>query len=154
MSGVPSDQRETTIINSRHTYEVTFMYGYTLISGYLGVFAHSSFLSFVKSKFDVNLPDYCKRIDDDLVSVYARDGGYKVVTAPFGLDFDHFASELAGNHDGLTWSYDRMLDRHRTHLMINRKYMDNITIAMAVSIGLAAVFFIVTIVLSFLLALR
>ncbi len=132
-AAVAENLRLKSIFNSHlfnNLTEATAIFGVDLIYGVHGAFVHSSFLRYVDDSFQRSLPSCCLRIDDDMVSVLARDGGYNKVRIPTGLDLaDASYKFFFQNADSLTTSYNRAADRHNCHAIINPTYADNLFIA-------------------------
>lgn len=105
------------------------LFSIDLILGWQGVFVSAEFLSVVKASYDPALPPCCKRIDDDVVSVIARNAGFKVVRVDPGMDLTHALKGLVDSPDALTFAADRTADRHNCHKVVNPQYTDNLEIA-------------------------
>lgn len=115
--------QETDILNASWSMEPVTRLGLDLISGYTGVLFSRKFMDVIIDNFDPSLPLHALRIDDDLVSLYARDNGFQKRVAPMIMDFVHFAAVFGESTDCLTFSFNRMRDRHRTHSRMNPQYV-------------------------------
>lgn len=138
--------RKKSIFNSHlfnNLTESTAIFGVDLIYGVHGVLVHSSFLQLVNTKFDRSLPKCCLRIDDDVVSVIARNAGYKKVRISTGLDIlDASKKLLANNDNALSTQYNRTFDRHDCHARINHVYAHNLLIMVICLSALLTVIFV------------
>jgi hypothetical protein len=126
------------------TENVVF-FGIDLLWGVHGVFVPQNFIAKVGEKFDRTSPDCCLRIDDDVVSVIARDEGYKKVGILHGLDVGHALRTYQS--DSLCSSYNKAQDRHNCHSRINPVYGDNLLITVIVLSCLLFVLILGTLVL-------
>jgi hypothetical protein len=128
-----AEQRKKCIFNTTvfdNLTENVQIFGINLIWGVHGVFVSQEFIQTVNEKFDRTLPQCCLRIDDDVVSVIARDNQYQKVPIPHGLNIGHALLNLQG--DALSTSYNKMADRHSCHAKINPTYCDNLLIVVIV----------------------
>lgn len=130
---LPQETRNRYVLNSNLGFESTQRFSIRLISGFLGVLVSASFVRVINQEFDPDLPLHALRIDDDLVSIYARDNGFFVHNGPSVLDFDNYEKASRMNKDGLCHSFDRYQDRHMTHTLVNRAYITNLRNAVIVS---------------------
>jgi hypothetical protein len=128
---LPQETRNTYVLNSNLAFESTQRFSFRLISGFLGVFVPASFLRVIDQEFDPNLPLHALRIDDDLVSIYARDNGFFVHNGPCVINWKHYFAHTP--KDGLGRSYNRFQDRHLTHMLLNPAYVTNLRNAVIVS---------------------
>ncbi len=115
--------QDTDILNSSWSLELTARLGCRLISGYNGVLFSRAFMDTILANFDPQLPLCSLRVDDDLVSIYARDNGFRVKTAPVIMDLLYFGATVGEAADSLTFSYNRLRDRHKTHVRMNPQYV-------------------------------
>lgn len=133
MGKVDNERRKKIIVNGYEMFDdmigidqsifhLDFLYGYD------GLLLHKDFLKHVKSQPLDNLKTCCLRNDDDVVSVWARDDGYKKVSISSGLD----TSKQPHDIDALSTSYDRAADRHACQAMINSQYADGLLTAIIV----------------------
>jgi hypothetical protein len=129
---VAPEERERCLFNSKFFTEQTHMYNIDLIWGVHGVFVPRSFLATVDEKFDRSLPTCCLHIDDDVVSVIARDHGYRKVLISSGLDMLQAIKDSLMQPDGLGTSYNKISDRHKCHSKMNPEYSDNLLIVVVV----------------------
>jgi hypothetical protein len=137
--------RNKTIYNSWFSFEHDMIFaGMRLISGYQGVLINKQFIECILANFHIELPLQCKRIDDDLVSLYARDNGFRVKSVPVGFDIFYFFGSQGNIKNSLFGTGKRTSDRHFTHKLLNTKYADNLAIA-AVA-GLFAVPFLLLVI--------
>jgi len=145
-AGKQKENRNDTIYNSLWTFEWDTMFlSMRLISGYMGVLFHRNFLTCILANFQDNLPVQCKRIDDDLVSLYARDNGFTVKAAPGGINFKYFLRTGGNTAGSLLATGSRLTDRHFTHKLLNSKYADNLAIA-SLTLFLISIAFLTTLI--------
>jgi hypothetical protein len=126
-------QRNKSLFNTSifdNLTENVQIFSIDLIWGVHGVLVSSEFIRYIHEKFNYKLPPCCLRIDDDVVSVLARDGGYKKVPIPHGLDIGNALMNLQG--DALSTSYNKLKDRHECHAIINPTYYDNLVIVICI----------------------
>ena len=131
VSTLPPSVREASVINSNLGLEAIGRFSVRLISGFLGVFVSKLFVNTVQEVFDPALPVHCLRIDDDLVSIYARDRGFVVRSGPNVLTILYNIGRA--DPDGLSQCYDRFQDRHMTHTRMNKSYVQNLAAATSIS---------------------
>jgi hypothetical protein len=134
---LPPSVRDASIVNSNLGLEAIRRFSLRLISGFLGVFVSKLFLNTIQEVFDPALPLHCLRIDDDLVSIYARDRGFVVRAGPNVLDLLYNVGRA--DPDGLSQCYNRFQDRHMTHTRMNKSYVLNLAAAASISCILLAV---------------
>jgi len=118
--------QDTDILNAAWSMEPVSRFDIDLISGYTGVLFSRAFMDIILANFNPNLPLHALRIDDDLVSLYARDHGFQKRVAPMIMDFAHFVATGGEGTDSLTFSFNRLRDRHRTHSLINPSYVQKL----------------------------
>jgi len=138
------EKQTMTILNSPWAMESTLRFSMRLISGFAGVLVPKSFIDLVDREFDPELPLHALRIDDDLVSIFARDNGFAVLNCPDIINYKHYFG--TSPNDALGKSYDRHQDRHLTHTRMNNLYVDNLVCAVSASTVLLVVFVAGTIV--------
>lgn len=68
-----------------------------LIEGYKGFGFKKRVLN---GLLDINIPDSCRRIDDDVISLYVRRKGIQVVSVPYDNDVGNFCTWEADNSKG------------------------------------------------------
>ena len=130
---LPLVTRDTDILNSSWCLELTARLGVRLISGYNGVLFSRAFMDTILANFDPQLPLCSLRVDDDLISIYARDNGYYVKRAPVIMDLLHFGATAGEAADSLAFSYNRLRDRHKTHVRMNPQYVCGLWVIVAVA---------------------
>ena len=118
--------KNQTIFNADLNTEAIAIYKMRLILGVEGVFVHSNFINLVDHNFDRSLPKCCLRIDDDVVSIIARDNGYTKKQIPPGINLIQAIKDSAMQADSLSGSYNRTKDRHKCHAIINPDYADGL----------------------------
>jgi hypothetical protein len=147
---VPSNERSKCLFNTNLFDNVTEnvqIFNIDLLWGVHGVFVPQLFIEYIHNNFDTSLPNCCLRIDDDVVSVMARDGGYKKVSIPHGLNVGHALITL--QPDALSTSYNKISDRHKCHSRINPDYGDNLLVVVIVLACLLFVMLIISLILGF-----
>lgn len=141
------NQRNRSIFNTTifdNLTENVTIFGIDLIWGVHGVLVSRDFIRLVTDKFNYKLPPCCLRIDDDVVSVLARDAQYKKVPIPHGLNIGHALLNLQG--DALSTSYNKLVDRHNCHAIINPVYYDNLLLVILILGPILFVLIVLTIV--------
>jgi len=142
-----ADSRNRTIYNCALTLELdVLMCSMRLISGFWGVFYSRLFLDCILANFSPTLPIESRRVDDDLVSLYARDNNFKVKSVPMGISLKHFLR--SNTPSSLHATGKRRSDRHFTHKMLNMKYADNLDIARITLLIISLVLIVIVIVLA------
>jgi len=130
---VPASVRSTHVHNPS-SLKSGVQYSWAHMEGYQGLLVSRQFLDMVHREFDPSLPQFCLRVDDDLVSLYARDNGYVKVIMP-----DKLIRGSVRNPDALSRMYDRDRDRHQTHALCNSKYLRNLETGTVLFAGLTCV---------------
>lgn len=117
---------EDVLVTPREVYEpllrpYTVMFGMKLVTGWSGVLTSQRVINYIAEHFDRSLPDFCKRIDDDVVSVIVRDGGFRVIAiAPiFETQYVINAIKKSSTTNGLSATTNPWSDRHNCHKLIN-----------------------------------
>ena len=137
--------QQTDILNAAWSMEPASRFGFELISGYTGVLFSRAFMDVILASFDPSLPLHALRIDDDLVSLYARDNGFRKQVAPMIMDFAHFVATGGEGTDSLTFSFNRLRDRHRTHSRMNPNYVQKLQSLVVIAGTLTGVIVVATV---------
>lgn len=147
MSNIPEDDRKKSLVNGYELFDDALgfyksMFHIDLLYGYGGILVHKEFLDYVKSCPIDSLSMCCLRNDDDVVSVWARDKGYKKIPIQGGSEKNQQQHDI----DALSTSYNRTLDRHKCQATINTQYADGLLTAIIILASLSLFFLLVFIV--------
>jgi hypothetical protein len=125
LNATTTEKYEDTIVNFRdHKRTLYWMYGIPnadFIPGFEGVLVSHKFAKSLLDALPEKMPDCCVRIDDDVVSTFAKDLDYRKITASKRVieKFDEVSITPLN-------ATNRDLDRHECHTRLNPTYNDNI----------------------------
>jgi hypothetical protein len=145
---LPPDEQKISIINGFQQFDDALgfyksMFNIDLIYGYNGLLVHRNYLEYIQSCPIETLKPCCLRNDDDVVSIWGRNKGYKKVTIPCGVD----SARLNEGTEALGTSYNRAKDRHECHATINSDYANGLLTAIIILVSFCLFFLFVFILM-------